>query len=231
MIESSCEHDIATAFFWPSAHTRIFAYANGERIVSDECRACCGAAPCRERRTLFKAILGLVIALPFANVAIAQGANPAKARPREGDQFVFASGDRQEELITPAELMAGGPPILVYPMEPQAKVIRNGSRLNQVVLVRLDPDELAEDTRSYAADGIVGYSAFCTHRGCPVIGWEAQTRMLKCPCHDSQFDPKNRGRVVGGPAKRRIAVLPLKIVDGVLLAAGGFKGRVGLKRG
>lgn len=171
------------------------------------------------------------MALPFADAIIAQGPNPAKARPHVGDQFVFAVGDRQDELITPAELMAGGPPVLAYPMDPQAKVIRNGSRLNQIVLVRLDPHELAEGTRGHAVDGIVAYSAFCTHRGCPVMGWEAETRMLKCPCHDSQFDPKDRGRVVGGPAKRRIAVLPLKIVDGVLLAAGGFKGRVGLKRG
>lgn len=175
-------------------------------------------------------ILGLMMTLPFADAAIAQGPNPAKARPQADDQFVFASGERQDELITPAELAAGGPPILTYPMEPKAKVIRNGSRLNQVVLVRLDPNELAEGTRGHAADGIVGYSGFCTHRGCPVIGWEAQTRMLKCPCHDSQFDPKDSGRVVGGPAKRRIAALPLKIVDGVLLAAGGFKGRVGLKK-
>ncbi len=198
--------------------------------MSDECRACCNAAPHQERRTLFKMILGLMVTLPFADVAIAQGPSPVKARPQAGDQFVFASGDRQDELITPAALVIGGSPVLAYPMEPQAKVIRNGSRLNQVVLVRLDSKELAESTRDYAADGIVAYSGFCTHRGCPVIGWEAQTRMLKCPCHDSQFDPKDRGRVVGGPAKRRIAVLPLKIVDGVLLAASGFKGRVGLKK-
>ena len=52
---------------------------------------------------------------------------------------------------------------------------------------------------------------------------------VKCPCHDSEFDPKDGARVVTGPAPRRLP-LPLKIVDGVLMAAGGFAGRVGFKQ-
>jgi hypothetical protein len=35
---------------------------------------------------------------------------------------------------------------------------------------------------------------------------------------------------VGGPAKRRLAMLPLKVEDGVLVAAGPFTGRVGAER-
>jgi Rieske Fe-S protein len=182
-----------------------------------------------ERRTLFKTFLGVLMALPFAQVASAQQRRPDKACPQAGDQFVFALGKRQEERITPVDLQVDAAPVLAYPIDPQIQVVRNGSRLNQVVLVRVQPEQLAEDTRRYAVEGIVAYSAFCTHQGCAVTGWQAETGTLKCPCHDSQFDPKDGARVVGGPAKRRLAALPLRLVDGALMAAGGFKGRVGIK--
>ncbi len=199
--------------------------------MSDECKACSCATPCLERRTLFKTVLGLMMALPFADVVAAQGRPPAKARPQAGDRFVFASGERQDELIAPVDVQVGASPVLAYPIDPQTQFIRNGTRLNQVVLVRVDPEQITERTRSFAVDGIVGYSAFCTHRGCPVIGWQVETRMLKCPCHNSEFDPRDGARVMLGPAKRRLAALPLNIVDGVLMAAGGFKGRLGMKPG
>ncbi|WP_179136918.1 QcrA and Rieske domain-containing protein [Candidatus Entotheonella palauensis] len=199
--------------------------------MSDECKACRCAAPRLERRTLFKTVLGGLMALPFADAAIAQGRSPAKARPRKGDRFVFALGERQDELVAPADVQPGATPVLTYPIDPQTQVIRNGSRINQVVLVRVDPEQIADNTRRYAADGIVAYSAFCTHRGCPVMGWQVETRMLKCPCHNSEFDPRDGARVILGPAKRRLAALPLHIVDGVLMAAGGFKGRLGMKPG
>ncbi len=180
---------------------------------------------------MFKTVLGLLMALPFADAAIAQGRSPAKARPRAGDQLVFSLGERQNERVTPADVQMGATPVLTYPIDPQTEVIRNGSRINQVVLVRVDPEQIADKTRMHAANGIVAYSAFCTHRGCPVIGWRVETRMLKCPCHNSEFDPRDGARVILGPAKRRLAILPLKIVDGVLMAAGGFKGRLGAKPG
>ncbi len=178
-----------------------------------------------------KSVLGVLMALPFADVALAQGRGPAKARPQAGDQFVFAGGERQDKRVTPADVQVGASPVLAYTIDPQTQVIRNGSRLNQIVFVRVDPAQIAERTRSFAADGIVGYSAFCTHRGCPVIGWQVETRVLKCPCHNSEFGPRDGARVMLGPAKRRLAALPVKIVDGVLMAAGGFKGRLGVKPG
>jgi Rieske Fe-S protein len=134
-------------------------------------------------------------------------------------------------MITPMDLPLGGPPVMAYPSDPQTGVVRDGSRLNQVVLLRLDPATLAAETRARAAEGIVGYSAVCTHTGCDIWIWQAETQILKCPCHDSEFDPKEGARVVGGPAPRRLPMLPLKIVNGVLMAAGGFSGRVGFQQG
>jgi len=117
--------------------------------------------------------------------------------------------------------------VTAYPVEPHMGVVRDGSRLNQVLLMRLDPAELSETTRAHAPQGIVAYSAVCTHTGCDVWLWQGEVKTLKCPCHDSEFDPKDGARVVAGPAPRRLAMLPLKVVDGVLMAAGGFAGRVG----
>lgn len=129
-----------------------------------------------------------------------------------------------EDLITDA------PQILAYPMEPTTRVVRNGTRLNQVLLVRLEPDRLAEETRSRAATGIVAYSAVCTHTGCDITDWDSEARRFQCPCHDSQFDPSDGARVVGGPAPRQLPSLPLKIEGGALVAAGEFEGPVGFQQ-
>jgi Rieske Fe-S protein len=116
-------------------------------------------------------------------------------------------------------------------MDPATGVVRDGSRLNQVLLVRLEPRDLAEETRARAVAGIVGYSAVCTHTGCDQWEWEARAKTIKCPCHFSTFDVKDAARVLDGPAPRRLPALPLKTMDGVLVVAGGFVGRPGFQQG
>ena len=153
--------------------------------------------------------------------------DPKAARPQKGDRFVFAYGDRAGQLIAPGDLPLGGPQQIAFPMDPATKVVRDGSLLNQVALIRLDPAQLSEETRAEAAGGIVAYSAICTHEGCPISMWHQQSRTLFCACHASRFDPTDRARVVDGPAPRRLAMLPLAPLDGGIVAAGGFTGRVG----
>jgi len=144
---------------------------------------------------------------------------------------VFAGGDRIGHIITAGDLPPGKPPVMVYPIEPGSRVVRDGSRLNQILLVRLAADELDEDTRARSADGVVAYSGVCTHTGCDVTLWQAETRRFRCPCHESEFDPRQSGRVVGGPAPRRLPRLPVKVVDGVIVAGGSFMGRPGFQPG
>jgi len=80
-----------------------------------------------------------------------------------------------------------------------------------------------------AADGVVAYSGVCTHTGCDVTDWFGDTLHFKCPCHESEFDPGDGARVVGGPAPLPLAALPLKLVDGALVVASPFQGRVGFQ--
>src|SRR5207245_7529858 len=106
----------------------------------------------RGRRTVLKAALGL--GLCFLDVLPARAEDPSMTRPQEGDQFVFPLGDREGQIITPEDLPLGGPQQLAYPMAPRAKIVRNGSSLNQVRLIRLNPVQLTDDARALAAAGV-----------------------------------------------------------------------------
>ncbi len=178
-----------------------------------------------ERRRVLRALCAVGLALPMASRA--QGASGAASPPAENDQLVFAFGERAGEAIVPDDLALGAEQVFAYPMDPLTGEVRNGTRLNQLVLVHVDPEGLSEQTRARAVDGIVAYSGVCTHTGCDITDWDTSSNRFQCPCHESQFDPSDGARVVGGPAPWQLAALPLKLVDGLLAVAGEFEGRVG----
>lgn len=155
-------------------------------------------------------------------------------RPQKGDVLVHSEGEREGHVIKPADLKLGGPPLHAWPQDPKTLVVRSGSRLNELLVVRLDPAELDEDTRARAADGIVAYSAICAHAGCPVTEWVKgeglDKEVFKCPCHNSEYDPREGARVVFGPAPRHLAALPLAMADGALTVAAPFIGKVGAQQ-
>ena len=119
---------------------------------------------------------------------------------------------------------------MAWPLDPAGNVVRDGSRLNKVLLVRLDPAVLDAQTSQRAADGVVAYSAICPHTGCEVVNWVPDALLLDCPCHNSQYDPKAGARVVSGPSPRSLAALPLRIADGKLMVARAFIGRLGIQQ-
>src|SRR3989441_4159037 len=133
------------------------------------------------RRAVLKAALGLGLWFSFLDGVPARADDARTARPQEGDQFVFPSGDREGQLITPEDLPLGGPQQLAYPMDPGAKIVRNGSTLNRVLLIRLDAAQLTGETRALAAAGVVAYSATCTPQGCPVSMWQTQAKTSSAP--------------------------------------------------
>ena len=182
------------------------------------------------RRGVLKLLMGAAFVLSGSRLAAARTKEPRKMRPQENDQFVFAQGDNQGEIIRPDDIPLGGPQVMAYPFEPVSQVIRDGSRFNKVMLVRFRPEDISERTQPHSADGIIAYSAVCTHAGCPVVMWIKESRTVKCPCHYSEYDPTNLATVVAGPTPKRLPILPLKTVDGALVVAAKFIGKVGFKR-
>ena len=179
-----------------------------------------------ERRRLISGLCAIGVGLP--RIGRAEGEDTQA--PQENDLLVFAFGEMEGQIITPQDLVPGAQQIFAYPFEPVTQVVRNGSRLNQLLLVRLDPERLSEQTRARAADGVVAYSGICTHTGCDITDWHDDSQRFQCPCHESQFDPSDAARVVGGPAPWQLAALPLKLVAGQLAVAGSFEGRVGFQQ-
>ena len=199
-----------------------------KRIPQDTrtpCEGCEGQLS--QRRAVLKTALGLGVSLPFFSVVRAAEKGPATQRPTTGDQFVFVLGEKKGQVITVDDLPIGGPQQLAYPMDPASKVVRDGSRLNQLLVIRIDPAKLSAETKTRSAEGIVAYSSICTHQGCDVSQWKTDTSTLLCVCHGSEFNPADRAAVTFGPAPRRLAMVPVKVEKGVVTVAGPFQGKPG----
>lgn len=181
-----------------------------------------------ERRAVLQGAAGLVLAWLTPHPAAAQ--DQPTARPAAGDLLVKV-GDKEQAPIAAADIPASGNPVMAWAMTPETKVVKSGSRLNRVLLLRLDPAAVAETTRARSAEGVVAYSAICTHTGCEVGTFLADEQQLYCECHQSKFDPRDQARVIDGPAPRSLPALPLRIDDGRLVVAGPFSTRPGFEQG
>ena len=105
-----------------------------------------------------------------------------------------------------------------------------GSAQGQVAVLRVSPRSIhAEPGReSWSPDGVLAYSKVCTHAGCPVSLYLADSHQLLCPCHQSSFDALRGAKPVQGPAARPLPQLPIDVdADGVLRAAGDFSAPIG----
>jgi ubiquinol-cytochrome c reductase iron-sulfur subunit len=100
---------------------------------------------------------------------------------------------------------------------------------SQVTLLRVAPGVLAlpAERQGWTPEDHVAFSRVCTHAGCPVGLYQAETHQLVCPCHQSLFDVTAGAKPVFGPASRPLPQLPLAVRDGVLVADGDFPEPVG----
>jgi ubiquinol-cytochrome c reductase iron-sulfur subunit len=164
--------------------------------------------------------LGLALLLPVLSLGPAPG-NSLKVTPwRRGSRVVDEEGEPVQLNQVPENGF-----LTVFPeghqgtADAQALLIhvRQGS-------LKLPPDRLAgvpEGTH-------VAYSKICTHAGCPVGLYRAESQSLICPCHQSQFDVSDGARPFFGPAARPLPQLLLSVDDGnILVAQGDFTEPVG----
>ena len=162
----------------------------------------------------------------LAGVALAMGsgmqAQAAADTPQAGDWLVAVDDAAAAKPLGPADLKTGEKQLIVFPYDPVAKRARNSSRLNRILLIKLDPAGFNASTKARAAEGVVAYSAICTHQACDVNSWRPKEQALLCFCHFSQFQPAEDAAVISGPAPRELPCLPLKVEAGRLVLAGGF---------
>ena len=199
---------------------------NNKDPEQPHCPCTQNAAPNSFRRNLLKLGLGAGLLQPVLALA-ARKPKPEKMRPQLGDHLVFAYGERQGELIRGDDIALGAAPIAALPKDTANNILRDRSRLNQILLLRLPSDELAESMAAYQLDGLVAYSAVCTHTGCTVEGWDSETRRMICPCHGSEYDATRAATVLLGPAPKPLAMLPLALEAGNLVVSGNFSRKVG----
>jgi rieske iron-sulfur protein len=157
-----------------------------------------------------------------------EAADPARdALAQPGDLLVAFKNDGAGAIINPADVKRDAQPLLAWPFDPAKKIARDGSRLNLVILMAFDPSSLSAAERARAAHGIVAYTAVCTHMACWVTDWLNSKQVLQCACHQSEYDPRQGGRVVSGPAPRPLPALPLRVVEGRLEVKAPFTDRIG----
>lgn len=163
--------------------------------------------------------LGAALAIPALSLGPRPGQSLFRTEWSMGMRLVTSEGDP----VRPDDVRAG----TVQTVFPEDQV---GAADAQTLLVRVDPGslQLPEGREQWAPDGIVGYSKICTHAGCPVGLYRAESHELLCPCHQSTFDVLRGAEPTFGPADRPLPQLPIEVDDdGYLVAGGDFSEPVG----
>jgi rieske iron-sulfur protein len=213
---------------------------NEEQIKEQSNTECCSQTdtPLADgrRRSFLKY---LALSIPVMSVFRAESAialtteetDKSNLPPQVGDRLTTFLKRDQGPSIKASDIEELAKPMLVLPKDPKSGLIRDGSRFNQILLQKLPIESLSVETRAMSADGIVAYTAICTHTGCPVTGWADDDETYMCPCHQSVFSPKESGKVVSGPAPRSLPAIPVSVIDNEIVISGGFNSWVGFGKG
>lgn len=182
-----------------------------------------------DRRSVVVGGSAMLAGVAFAGIpAPSSAATPDKLPPQPGDRVQIIEGELKDQLVKPGLLDVGAAPFEAFPFDPVTGTLRRGNRLNRLLVLRLDPAEMDEETSARSGDGVLVYSALCTHRACTIKSWMDEARHLRCHCHLSEFDALSSGSVRAGPARRQLPMLPVVLDDeGFITAADGFTGKVG----
>lgn len=160
----------------------------------------------------------------------ADAATASASLPQVGDYLVAGTGSQKGQRIRPDQVSGDGKPLQAVPADGASGELRDRSRFAKVILIRLPAEELDQETLALSVDGVVAYSAICTHQGCTLNAWKADERRIACFCHHSEFHAGQGGKVAKGPATRRLPQLPIALgPDGEIIVAGEFTSKPGAK--
>ena len=189
-------------------------------MLNNEVKSCATNEPIssKRRRVIEIAVAG--VAASFAGLGVAETA------PNVGDRLVLDDAEGEPVALRAADLKVGKP-VLAFAFDKATKEVRNGSRLQKIMLMKLDEADLNAETKERAASGVIAFSAICTHQACDVKTWIAKEKALVCFCHSTKFLPLEAGKVESGPATRALPTIPLKLEGDELVLAGTFSARTG----
>lgn len=173
------------------------------------------------RRTLIAALvaMGGAALFPIRSLGPKPGRSLDVTPWRDGLKLITEDGSAVHAADVPPDGL-----VTVFPEG------HSGSADGQAVLIRVRTGTLhpVAGREHWSPDGLVAYSKQCTHAGCPVGLYQADSHELLCPCHQSTFDVLNGAVPTGGPAAAPLPQLPLYVGDdGVIRARGDFSAPVG----
>ncbi len=182
-----------------------------------------GAEPLERRTFLTRLIalafgsLGVAALFPIRSLGTRPGRDLFHTAWTEGARLVTEDG-----VAVKADRLAVNGVLTVFPQG------HTDAADSQTVLIRLPDDAEAPGPPEASIEGFVAFSKVCTHAGCPVGLYQADSRELFCPCHQSAFAVMQGAIPTGGPATRPLPQLPIGIdPDGYLIALGDFPEPIG----
>lgn len=194
---------------------------------AQECKACIS------RRKLLQTGIGVAGAgLGISMLSIFGTIQPENSKTNtrkpisSGDKLVYAMGSKKGQVIT-LDSIKVDKGALAFPLGKE-------EHLNLIMVIHEVQSKFKSPTHlNWVIDGIVAYSAICTHMGC-TVDWHPEPQSpalyphMFCPCHQSFYNIFEGAKVVSGPAPRPLPQLPIKIgSNNEILADGDFDGPVG----
>ncbi len=182
-----------------------------------------GAEPMERRSLMVKMFwlamgaLGLAALFPVRSLGTRPGSSLRHTDWKPGTRVVTKNGQpvRVEELDVNTILT-------VFPED------HPDSPDSQTILLRLPPGVRVPGPGDWTVEGVVAFSKICTHAGCPVSLYQAETQELFCPCHQSTFSVPQGAKPTFGPAARSLPQLPIGVDgQGFVVAKGDFTEPVG----
>jgi ubiquinol-cytochrome c reductase iron-sulfur subunit len=181
------------------------------------------------RRKLLTRMLGLAgLALGFAALFPIRSLGPGPGQKLEKTSWKKGTSlvDEKGRVVKVDAVPVGGT-LTVFPEGHEEMTEKVDS---QVVLIKVEEGFLEGERggEDWAPQGLIAFSKVCTHAGCPVGLYQADTHQLICPCHQSAFNVLDGARPVFGPATRPLPQLPIEVDhEGVLKAKGDFDEPIG----
>ena len=165
-----------------------------------------GAEPIERRRAIAIAfvaslgLLGIAALFPIRSLGPRPGRTLFRPQWRRGRRAVTDSGRPLQ--VSDLDLNSV---VTVFPEG------HENAADSQTLLIRLPDDVTPPGPSDWSVSGVVAFSKICTHAGCPVGLYQAETQELFCPCHQSTFSVPEGAEPTFGPATRPLPQLPIGV--------------------